>query len=53
MSDFAETTDVPIRDRSLVLYDVLEEIALLKVGGVEPAEVERLVEEFHRLRTEL
>ncbi len=44
---------VPTRDRPLVLYDLLEQIAWLKAVGADPDEVERLVAEFRRLRAEL
>lgn len=43
----------PRPDRPLVLYDVLEQIAWLQVVGADPAEIERLEEEFRRLRAEL
>ena len=44
----------PERDRPVVLYDLLEQIAWFQaVGEDPPAEVERLVAEFRRLRAEL
>ena len=53
MSGQAETTRVSAPDRPLVLYDLLEEMAALQAEGVDPVEVELLVEEFRRLRAEL
>ena len=47
------TTETPSRDRPLVLYDLLEQIAWLEVVGADPAEIERLAEEYRRLRAEL
>ena len=47
------TSATPERDRPLVLYDVLEQIAWLKAIGADPDEVERLAVEFRRLRAEL
>ena len=44
---------VPTRDRPLILYDLLEQIAWLKAIGADPDEVERLAAEFRRLRAEL
>lgn len=44
---------VPERDRPLVLYDLLGEIARLRVSGAGSGEVDRLAEEFRRLRAEL
>lgn len=44
---------VPTRDRPLVLYDLLEQIAWLQVVGADPAEIEELAEEYRRLRAEL
>lgn len=44
---------VPTRDRPLILYDLLEQIAWLKAIGADPAEIERLAEEYRRLRAEL
>lgn len=44
---------VPTRDRPLILYDLLEQIAWLKAIGADPNEVERLAAEFRRLRAEL
>jgi len=47
------TTQMPGRDRPLVLYDILNRIARLKAYRVDPAEVELLAAEFRRLRAEL
>ena len=44
---------VPTRDRPLILYDLLEQIAWLKAIGADPNEVEQLAAEFRRLRAEL
>lgn len=44
---------VPTRDRPLVLYGLLEEIAGLQAVGADPVEVERLAEEYRRLRAVL
>lgn len=46
-------TETPTRDRPLVLYDLLEQIAWLQLVGADPAEIERLAEEYRRLRAEL
>lgn len=46
-------SQVPSRDRPLVIWEILERIGTLKATGDDPAEVERLVEEFRRLRAEL
>lgn len=40
-------------DQPLVLYDILEEIASLQSAGADPVEVERLAEEYRRLRAVL
>lgn len=45
--------DVPRRDRPLVLYDLLEQIAELAAADGDPVEVEQLVAEYRRLRAEL
>ena len=45
--------DVPRRDRPLVLYDLLEQIAELEAEDRDPVEVEQLVAEYRRLRAEL
>ena len=45
--------EVPTRDRPLVLYDLLEQIAWLRAIGADPAEVEQVIEEYRRLRVEL
>lgn len=47
------TAPVPPRDRPLVLYDLLEQIAWLQLVGADPAEIERLSQEYRRLRAEL
>jgi hypothetical protein len=45
---------VPPPDRPIVIWELLERIAVLKSAGVDdPAEVERLAEEYRRLRAEL
>ncbi len=44
---------VPTRDRPLVLYDLLEQIAWLQAVRADPAEIQRLAEEYRRLRAEL
>ena len=44
---------VPPRDRPLILYDLLEQIAWLRAIGADPAEVEQVIEEYRRLRAEL
>lgn len=41
------------RDRPLVLYDLLEQIAWLQAIGADPAEVEQVIVEYRRLRAEL
>ena len=46
-------TETPTRDRPLVLYDLLEQIAWLRFVGADPAGIERLAAEYRRLRTEL
>ncbi|MCA0308023.1 MAG: hypothetical protein LCH87_11845 [Actinobacteria bacterium] len=46
-------TETPTRDRPLVLYDLLEQIALLELVGAGPAEIERLAQEYRRLRAGL
>lgn len=43
----------PPRDRPLVIWEILERIATLTSTGEDPAEVDRLVVEFRRLRAEL
>ena len=53
MSECAEAPGVPTRDRPLVLYDLLEQIAWLQAFGADPVEVDPLVEEFQRLRAGL
>ena len=45
--------DLPTRDRPLVLYDLLEQIAGLEAEDGDPVEVEQLVAEYRRLRAEL
>lgn len=47
------TIHTPTRDRPLVLYDLLEQIAWLQAAGADPAEIERLAQEYRRLRVEL
>lgn len=39
---------MPIRDRWLVLYDLLEQIAELEAEDGDPAEIEQLVAEYRR-----
>ena len=53
MTEQTATTEVPTRDRPLVLYDLLEQIAWLQAVGADPAEVEQLADEYQRLRAEL
>ncbi len=53
MTGQTATTEVPTRDRPLVLYDLLEQIAWLQAVGADPAEVEQLADEYQRLRAEL
>lgn len=53
MTGSGAMTETPTRDRPLVLYDLLEQIAWLQVIGADPAEIEELAEEFDRLRAEL
>ena len=53
MSSPTATTETPPRDRPLVLYDLLEQIAWLQVVGADPAEIEQLAAEYRRLRAEL
>ena len=53
MSGPAETTRVPAPDRPLVLHDLLEQIAWLQGVGADSAEIERLAQEYRRLRVEL
>lgn len=43
----------PSRDRTLLIWDMLERIAALKADGAEPNEVEELAAEYRRLRAEL
>lgn len=43
----------PLRDRPLILHELLEEIAGLKGADADPMEVARLSAEFRRLRAEL
>ena len=47
------TSGAPLRDRPLVIYDLLDEIARLKAAGTDAGEVDRRVAEFRRLRAEL
>ncbi len=47
------TTETPPRDRPLVLYDLLEQIAWLQAIGADPDEVEQVITEYRRLRAEL
>lgn len=53
MTGQTATTEVPTRDRPLVLYDLLEQIAWLQAVRADPAEVEQLANEYQRLRAEL
>lgn len=46
-------TETPTRDRPLVLYDLLEQIAWLQLVGAHPAEIEQLAQEYRRLRAVL
>ncbi len=46
-------TETPARDRPLVLYDLLEQVAWLQATGADPDEVDRLAAEVRRLRAEL
>lgn len=43
----------PLRDRPLVLHDLLERIAGLRADGGDPGEVERLAIEYRRLWPDL
>lgn len=45
--------DVPMRDRPLVLYDLLEQIAEMEAEDGDPAEIEQLVAEYRQLRAEV
>ena len=53
MTEEETTTGAPIRDRPLVLYDLLEQIAWLRAVGADPVQVEQLAEEYRQLRAEL
>lgn len=53
MTEEETTTGAPIRDRPLVLYDLLRQIAWLQAVGADPAEIEELAEEYQRLRAGL
>lgn len=53
MTEQPVPTHVPNRDRQLVLYDLLEQIAWLRAVGADPAQVEQLAEEYRRLRADL
>ena len=53
MTEHETSVAVPRRDRPLVLYDVLERIAWLKVVRGDPADVQQLAEEYRRLRAAL
>lgn len=44
---------VPTRDRPLVLYDLLEQLARLQLVGADLAEIEQLAQEYRRLRADL
>jgi len=46
-------TETPIRDRPMVLYDLLRQIAWLQAVGADRAEIEELAEEYRRLRAGL
>lgn len=47
------STRLSPRNRPVVIWELLERIAVLKSAGVDPAEVERLAKEYRRLRAEL
>ena len=53
MTGQTATIHPPTRDRPLVLYELLEQIAWLQLVGADPAEIEPLAEEYRRLRAEL
>lgn len=53
MTGHAATIHTPTRDRPLVLYELLEQIAWLQLVGADPAEIERFAAEYRRLRSEL
>ena len=53
MTGSGATTEAPTRDRPLVLYDLLEQIAWLRLVGANLAEIERLAQEYRRLRADL
>ncbi|MBI5028227.1 MAG: hypothetical protein HZB48_05365 [Actinobacteria bacterium] len=53
MTGHVATIETPTRDRPLVVYDLLEQIAWLQLHGADPAEIERLAEEYRRLRAGL
>lgn len=53
MTGSGATTEAPTRDRPLVLYDLLEQIAWLRAIGADPDEVEHVIVEYRRLRAEL
>ncbi len=44
---------LPPRDRPLVIWELLERIAVLKAAAADPGEIDRLAAEFRRLRAEL
>ncbi len=53
MTGSGATTETPLRDRPLVLHDLLEQITWLQLVGAQPAEIEQLAREYRRLRAEL
>lgn len=53
MTEEETTTGAPIRDRPMVLYDLLEQIAWFQAVGAAPVQVEQLAEEYRQLRAEL
>ncbi len=53
MTGHTTPTGTPPRDRPLVLYNLLEQLAWLQLVGADPAEIEQLAQEFRRLRADL
>ena len=52
MNESRQLRRAPLRDRPLILHELLEEIARLKVADADPIELARLSAEFRRLRAE-
>ena len=53
MTGSGAMTETPTRDRPLVLFDLLDQIAWFQLVGADPAEIEQLAHEFRRLRADL